>query len=855
MSKTVSMLILAAAIVLVITLGGVVVSSDEPTSTAPERSSPVGTAFTYQGYLTEGGSPADGLYAFTFSLHDDPQAGSQVGTTQYLDDVAVRDGLFATELDFGPVFGDTALWLQVGVRPAAGTGPYDILTPRQRLTPTPFALYASGAPWAGLSGLPGDFADQVDNDTLAGLSCGEGQVTKWDGSLWICEDDDAGITAVYAGDGLQGGGETLSVTLHISAGSGISVSAESLSVAPSFQLPQTCAGDQTAKWDGSRWVCNDNTGSTGWSLTGNYGTTPGTHFLGTTDPAALELHVDSNRAWRLEPGASSPNVLGGYHANAVGAAVSGATIGGGGRDLAINQASGDYSTVDGGAGNMADGYASAVGGGESNSAGGSYDTAGGGSDNSVSGPYAFVGGGQTNAVTGTHATVAGGGFNQATAPYATVAGGSKNEATETHGSVGGGRYNSVTGAYGTIAGGGPSDPDNPTTSNNQVFDDYGTVSGGGGNVAGDDDGDPTQQTYATVGGGMDNTAENEFATIGGGSANSAKGYAATAGGGAGNSANNNYATVGGGSFNAANANYATIGGGAENIVEGTHGTIPGGRQNRAGGAYSLAAGYAARAEHTGSFVWSGGFQPFTTTAPYQYLIDAPGGVGIGTNSPPEMLTVQGSGLFLSEGEAVARGSFTSPQRVLDSPSAVYATGYEVFVTSSSTNTLAIFDASDPDQITYLGHSTSNLSGPSDLFVAGQRAYVTSASNHRLVVFDVSDPANPDSLGSTAQSLSNPVALYVAGKYAYVVSSGASDGLAIFDISDPQHIRLRDLATTYLSGATDVFVAGNHAYVTSGANNRLVIFDISDPRPGQTEVEGFFEGSFAGPRAVFVSGRY
>lgn len=38
-----------------------------------------------------------------------------------------------------------------------------------------------------------------------------------------------------------------------------------------------------------------------WLLGGNAGTTPGPHYLGTTDNQALEFKVNGARALRLEP--------------------------------------------------------------------------------------------------------------------------------------------------------------------------------------------------------------------------------------------------------------------------------------------------------------------------------------------------------------------------------------------------------------------------------------------------------------------------------------------------------------------------------------------------------------------------
>ena len=469
----------------------------------------------------------------------------------------------------------------------------------------------------------------------------------------------------------------------------------------------------------------------------------------------------------------------------------------------------------------------------------------------------------------------GGANNVVSDTYATVSGGRENEATGGYASVGGGSYNSVAAAYGTIAGGGPAVPENPTTSNNRIYDEYGAVGGGGGNVAGTDDADTTAQSHATVGGGDRNAASAQFTTISGGSGNKARSYAASVGGGESNEASHTGATVAGGTANRASGRLGTIGGGSSNVVSMTlgtvaggqgnlvtaaYGTIPGGLQNYVGGSFGFAAGRQARAEHDGAFVWSSSIGSFTSTAPDQFLIDASGGVGIGTDEPSQTLTVQGSGVFLGGEAPVARGYYTSSWRLLDAPSAVYAAGSEVYATSYSTNTLAVFDASDPNNLVYVGYSTSNLSGPTDVFVSGQRAYVTSQLNNRLVVFDLSNPSAPDSLGSTDESLTNPLALYVAGKYAYVASSGsleqgAKDGLAVFDISDPRHIRLTDFASTNLQGTTDVFVAGNYAYVTSGSNNRLVIFDISDPRAGQIQAKGFITGPFDRPRAVYVSGQY
>jgi len=78
--------------------------------------------------------------------------------------------------------------------------------------------------------------------------------------------------------------------------------------------------------------------------------------LGTNDNYALELEVNNLRALRLEPNATSPNVIGGYNGNTVTSGVAGAAVGGGGVSGAINSVSANYGTVPGGQGAAATHY-------------------------------------------------------------------------------------------------------------------------------------------------------------------------------------------------------------------------------------------------------------------------------------------------------------------------------------------------------------------------------------------------------------------------------------------------------------------------------------------------------------------
>ncbi len=106
----------------------------------------LGNAFTYQGRLTDASAPANGTYDLRFILFDADSGGAQVGATVEKADVSVQNGLFTTELDFGAAsFDGNARWMEIAIRPGNQTGTYTVLSPRQPITPVPYALYAKTA--------------------------------------------------------------------------------------------------------------------------------------------------------------------------------------------------------------------------------------------------------------------------------------------------------------------------------------------------------------------------------------------------------------------------------------------------------------------------------------------------------------------------------------------------------------------------------------------------------------------------------------------------------------------------------------------------------------------------------------
>ena len=89
------------------------------------------TAFSYQGRLSDGSSPANGIYDLQFSIYDALTGGSAVGGPITNAMTGVSNGLFATELDFGAsIFNGADRWLEIAVR-TNGNGSFAALAPRR----------------------------------------------------------------------------------------------------------------------------------------------------------------------------------------------------------------------------------------------------------------------------------------------------------------------------------------------------------------------------------------------------------------------------------------------------------------------------------------------------------------------------------------------------------------------------------------------------------------------------------------------------------------------------------------------------------------------------------------------------
>ena len=122
------------------------------------------TAFTYQGRLNDGANPANGSYDVTFTLFATNTTGVAIAGPVTNAATAVSNGLFTATLDFGNQFPGAARWLEIGVR-TNGAGSFFTLSPRQALTPVPYAITAGNVISGGLAA--GNYANAVTFNNAA----------------------------------------------------------------------------------------------------------------------------------------------------------------------------------------------------------------------------------------------------------------------------------------------------------------------------------------------------------------------------------------------------------------------------------------------------------------------------------------------------------------------------------------------------------------------------------------------------------------------------------------------------------------------------------------------------------------
>ncbi|MDM8566804.1 hypothetical protein QUF74_14270, partial [Candidatus Halobeggiatoa sp. HSG11] len=133
-----------------------------------------GTAFTYQGQLNDSGAAVTATCTMDFKLSSTSGTLTQVGTTQ-TKSVSVANGLFTiSNLDFGNQFDGNDRWLDITVDCGSGA---TTLTPRQPLTPIPYAIHAQS-----VSGIDSTAITDSTTYVLPATDGANGQVLSTDAS-------------------------------------------------------------------------------------------------------------------------------------------------------------------------------------------------------------------------------------------------------------------------------------------------------------------------------------------------------------------------------------------------------------------------------------------------------------------------------------------------------------------------------------------------------------------------------------------------------------------------------------------------------------------------------------------------
>jgi hypothetical protein len=261
-----------------------------------------GTAFTYQGRLNDANGPANGSYDLIFTLFDTNTTGLASAGPVTNSATEVSNGLFTTTVDFGSgAFTDGSNWLEIAVS-TNGADSFFTLSPRQQLTPTPYAITAGSVLSGGLAS--GTYGNAVTLNNAAN-----------------------NFSGMFSGDG-----------------SGLSsVNAYSLN------------GFTSASF----WQVGGNAGAnpTNGAFLGTTDNLPLEFWVNTNRALRLEYALDP-----FSGVAAAPNIIGGYAGNIASNGVAGAFIGGGGDPYWPNTVGAPYASVLGGHGNKASGwFATAIG--------------------------------------------------------------------------------------------------------------------------------------------------------------------------------------------------------------------------------------------------------------------------------------------------------------------------------------------------------------------------------------------------------------------------------------------------------------------------------------------------------------
>jgi subtilisin-like proprotein convertase family protein len=127
--------------------------------------------FTYQGFITSAGTPVNGVRDIRLEFWSSPYStfGGDSRGTYTASNVQVNNGRFSMLIprEGNNLADDRQLFVEVGVREPGGSA-FTVLSPRQQMTATPYAMFAQSArvadlatqvlsvPWGSITNVPGN---------------------------------------------------------------------------------------------------------------------------------------------------------------------------------------------------------------------------------------------------------------------------------------------------------------------------------------------------------------------------------------------------------------------------------------------------------------------------------------------------------------------------------------------------------------------------------------------------------------------------------------------------------------------------------------------------------------------------
>ncbi len=554
----------------------------------------IGSAFSYQGRLTDnGGTPQSGSFDFRFSLYDASIAGTPVSTTVSSANVTVTNGVFTVMLDFGSsAFDGSQRWLEIEVR-ASGGGVYTTLSPRQEVKAVPYSLQvAAGAIGANQLATPGDGA--------------AGQV------LTYSTTSSTGVTWASVS----------SAVFDLTANTTATIANVNTAASVFVFGARTLEDNPNGTYDDTRFFFDRDKGA---------------FFAGTfeeNNPFDWDNDLIGDNAVsmgynNIAEGDRSVAMGGGNRAIGIGSIALGARTDGFGLDD-YNRAEGNNSLAVGSKYNISEGDYSIAFGHDANRSVGDFSLAMGRNDNRANGNHSIALGNNSNMTDGDFSIAMGSNDNHSAA-YSMALGTASNNASQYSIAIGN-NYNRTVGNY-TLAMG---------QSDNRANASYSLAIGNNFNQAG--------ASYSLAFGQNDNRATAMYTMALGYADNKATGTYSLAVGSANNLAGATYTFAMGSNDNKANGNYSMAHGKSSNHADGDYSMAFGLNENHATGNNSLAFGSSKnRAEGNNSLAFGSNeniaLGANSVALGYNNLADATSSIAIGRGTSSESYGETALGIY------------------------------------------------------------------------------------------------------------------------------------------------------------------------------------------------------------------